>query len=165
MRLLLAIFLISSSIGLSQNDCNYTEREVISLFKHINKTDASNIDQPEIREKDFHKNFDTIIKVMNCADFEIEKGNYSKRQKRNIEIAIGRTLIHIFQNAPERILNDSFIALIKSQLESANLKKSTLIIALSVYRYDYKDDFEDLELYFMKALKEWDIHIDELAYS
>src|SRR5690554_4714052 len=119
---ILFLFLISfASLANAQENCNYSKKEIINIFKHIYKSDASNINNPEIRRKDFIQNFDTIIYLMNCADFEIQNGKYSKKEVKKIEEGLSRTIVHIFQSAPEKILNDSIIDLFKNQLEISNL--------------------------------------------
>jgi hypothetical protein len=159
MRLLIILLIAFNSIGLSQQNCTYSKKEIITLFKHINKTDQSNLKKPIIRHTDFLNNFDTIIHLMYCSDYEkYRKGySYSSRQKKNIEHGVSRTITHIFQLAPEKILNDSIISLFKNQLNSSNLKKSILINALSIYRYDFKDDLDRLKKEYTKALTAWDI--------
>src|SRR5690554_6977169 len=82
MRYISVIFLLFSFIAASQNNCNYAENEVVDLFNKINKTDKSNLNNPEIRRNDFYNNFDTVIYLMNCSDFEIKNGNYTKREDR-----------------------------------------------------------------------------------
>ena len=158
------LFLIFSSMAMGQETCNYSKEEIVSIFKHINKTDASNLKKPVIRNQDFHSNFDTIVYLMNCSNFEIQKEEYSKKELKNIEHGISRTLTHIFQSAPERILNDSIISLFKRQLEISNIERLILINALSVYRFDYKDDLERLKDNYLKALNEWNIKEEELHY-
>ena len=158
--ILTLVILLFSILVFSQENCNYSKKEIISIFKRINKSDASNIKNPEIRKNDFIRNFDTIIYLMNCSDFEIPNGDYSKKGIKRLEKGIDRTLIHIFQFSPERILNDSIINLFKSQLEISNLKQSTLITALSIYKFDFKDDLEKLKLQYRNALKSWGI-LDE----
>jgi len=54
----------------------------VTLFNKINKTDKSNLNNPEIRRNDFYNNFDTIIHLMNCSDFTIKYGNYAKKEKQ-----------------------------------------------------------------------------------
>jgi hypothetical protein len=164
MKTLLLFSLFIVSISFAQNNCNYSEKEIVSIFKLINKSDTSNIKHPEVRRNDFFQNFDTIIRIMNCSDFEIQSGNYSKREKRKIEDGISRTLIHIFQSAPEKILNDSTIDLFKKQLEISNMKKKTLLNALTIYKYDNSNEFGSLKSYYSKALEEWDISEEELYY-
>jgi hypothetical protein len=44
------------------------------------------------------------------------------------------------------------------------MEKSILITALSVYRFDYKNDFDRLKDNYLKALKEWGIKEEELPY-
>ncbi len=164
MKIIVLLLISIVSIGYSQESCNYSEKEIVSIFEHINKSDASNIKHLEVRRNDFFQNFDTIIRIMNCSDFEIQKGNYSKSEKRKIEDGISRTLIHIFQSAPEKILNDKTIDLFKNQLEISNLNKKHLITALSIYRYDNSNKLESLKGFYLEALKEWDISEAELDY-
>ena len=164
MKTIFLFFISFGTLGFAQENCNYSEKDIVSIFKHINKTDASNIKNPEVRKNDFIHNFDTIIRIMNCSDFEIQNGNYSKREKRKIEDGISRTLIHVFQSAPEKILNDSTIDLFKKQLEISNMKKKTLLNALSIYKYDNSNEFGNLKSYYSKALENWDISEEEMGY-
>lgn len=165
MRYISVIFLLFSFIAASQNNCNYAENEVVDLFNKINKTDKSNLNNPEIRRNDFYNNFDTIIYLMNCSDFEIKNGNYTKREKQKIKDGIRRTLIHIIQVEPSKILNDSIIELFALQLSSSNLDNSDLKIALSVYLHDHKNKLNELQKMFNKALSQWVIKEEELLSS
>lgn len=137
----------------------------MTLFNKINKTDKSNLNKPEIRRNDFYNNFDTIIHLMNCSDFTIKYGNYAKKEKQKIKEGIRRTLTHIIQVEPSKILNDSIIDLFALQLSSSNLDNSDLKIALSVYLHDHKNKLKELLKMFNKALNQWGIEEEDLYSS
>lgn len=102
---------------------------------------------------------------MNCSDFTIKYGNYTKKEKQKIKEGIRRTLTHIIQVEPSKILNDSIIDLFALQLSSSNLDNSDLKIALSVYLHDHKNKLKKLQQMFNTALNQWEIKEEELYIS
>jgi hypothetical protein len=157
---LLTVTLLFIFFAHSQDSIQNRKCEIVEMFKVINKTDKSNLNDSTIRYQSFRDNFDQIFSLIESGGF-IGVTNFKKKERKIITQGITRTLIHIFQIEPGLILNDYFINLISSELRTGRFEKSYLIVPLSIYVYDnkIKSPYSGI---LKEALMKWEINDQEI---
>ena len=156
--LLLVSFFMRHAIG--QEEMLYQDRDIIQMFKLINKSDKSNRNDTTVRHKSFIENFNIIVNLIETQGF-INTANLRKKDGEIISRGVTRTLTHIFQIQPNLILNDHFIDLITIELNEGRFRQEYLLIPLSVYVYDNKIKIPYNEM-LNKAITKWGIKEQEI---
>ena len=163
-QILCLIFLLQSCLTFGQTE-ELSEFRLTELFKEINNSDRSNLDNPKVREEIFLKNFDTIIWLIQEHGYpNLTRFKKEKKLKRSIENGISRTFTHILQTQPEKLLNAETIRLLKNEISNGRMSNLQLKDALKVFQYDndigrsdqWNQDLSDL---FYLAIREWDIKL------
>jgi len=165
--LLIVIVLFSFSV-FGQKDI-LSDAQLLQLFEDVNKSDASHLNEPDIRHQIFLDNFDTIIAIIENQGFPtLSEKLRNKRNLRSIDSGVQRTFIHILQTQPELLLNEKIIALLKLEIENGRLDPKLLKVAMSVLQYDIDTSeekavwSEETENNFYRALLEWDINLYDM---
>ena len=161
----LLIFLVYSCFFTvrSQDSLRITKTEMIEMFKEINRTDNSNMNDTTFRYQIFRKNFERIVDLIASENF-IDESRLKRSEKRIVIQGITRTLIHIFQIEPSLILNNNFIELIAAELKAERFSREYLVLPLSIYVYDNKINTPNTgEL--NNALTKWGIAYKEIAHE
>ncbi|MNX83530.1 hypothetical protein D3C86_1152960 [compost metagenome] len=140
-----------------------SEKELIELFKEINRSDASYLNEPEIRKKIFVRNFDTLVSLTRKQGFPGLSKTASNR--KILESGIRGTFLHVLQTNPMYLLNPDIIALFKTELLAGRLDKQLLKFALRAFQTDHDHQSgihwtSEITENFTLALCEWDIQLD-----
>jgi len=157
------------------------EDTIVDLFKYISKVDQTYLKKTKafIRDQIFVNNFRII-------NDEIVKGSLNKEllksfsEKAAFKVYVGFyiTFIHVFETAPNLILNKDYIEFIENEIVNNNFKKEFLVYPLSIYHFNmtyYQNDSlkkvengkarlidHQYDALFYEALEKWGIEVSEL---
>ncbi len=155
------IFIISAFFSLSSfAQCQVlSDAELIELFLEISETDQSHLEEPEVRHRIFEKNFDTIIQVFECQGYpQLKTKPKRKKHRYAIDNAMNATIFHIMQSSPDKMLNDSVVALFKKEIDHPRFKY-LLDYSLKYFLLPNKSNQLTEMQYekYLHAIKEWEL--------
>jgi hypothetical protein len=161
-------FLLLISFFASQLKAQLTTAQLNETFERILDRDQSHVSsdsvEARIRTNLFVQNFDTIKYLLQTHQLIGIKERLTKKEYRKYEHVIGITFTHIWQMKPYLILNDDFIAFLKTEIDAKRFDVSVLYYPCSYAIYknpDYEHPLSmEKELY--KAFDAWGIDRSKL---
>ena len=157
------------------------EDTIVDLFKYISKVDQTYLKKSKafIRDQIFVNNFRIINDLIDEGVLKKELLNsFSEKSVFKIDVGFHITFIHVFETAPNLILNKDYIEFIENEIVNNNFKKEFLVYPLSIYHFNmtyYQNDSlkkvengkarlidHQYDALFYEALDRWGIEVSEL---